>query len=44
MIVKIGNKKYFLDKKLNQLRNINNPHDFLEFEYDFWLIVGLKKN
>lgn len=27
-IVKIGNKSYFLDLRLKQMRNINNPHDF----------------
>jgi hypothetical protein len=26
-IIKIGRKKYYLDEKLNEMRNINNPHD-----------------
>lgn len=26
-IVKIGSKRYFVDARLNELRNINNPHD-----------------
>ena len=27
-IVKIGKKKFFADRRLGQLRNIHNPHDF----------------
>lgn len=26
-VVKLGRKKYFVDERLNELRNINNPHD-----------------
>jgi hypothetical protein len=26
-VVKIGNKHYFVDKRLNELRNINDPSD-----------------
>jgi hypothetical protein len=29
-IVKLGNKKYFLDVRLKELRNILNPHDFIQ--------------
>lgn len=27
-IVRLGKKKYFADRRLRQLRNINNPHDY----------------
>lgn len=30
-IYKINGKFYFLDKRLNEYRNINNPHDKLDF-------------
>ena len=30
-IYKINNKLYFLDKKLNEYRNINNPLDRIKF-------------
>lgn len=29
-IIKIGNKKYFLDTRLKELRNIKNPNDYLK--------------
>ena len=30
--VKLANgKTYFLDKRLGQLRNVENPHDFIDF-------------
>jgi hypothetical protein len=29
-VVKIGNKKYFLDARLKELRNIKNPNDYIE--------------
>ena len=29
-IVKIGKKQYFLDKRLLELRNIKNPHDYIK--------------
>lgn len=31
-IIKIGKKKYFLDKRLKQLRNIKNPCDYIDLE------------
>lgn len=30
--VKIGKKVYFLDKRLNELRNIKNPYDSEKME------------
>jgi hypothetical protein len=27
-IVSIKGKKYYLDQRLKQIRNINNPHDY----------------
>jgi len=26
-VVKIGGKKYYVDERLNELRNVKNPHD-----------------
>ena len=26
-IIQLGRKRYFVDARLNQLRNIHNPHD-----------------
>ena len=26
-IIKLGSKRYFVDTRLNELRNIRNPHD-----------------
>ena len=31
-IVKIGNKEYFVDSRLNELRNTRNPHDVEKME------------
>ena len=28
-IVKIGKKRYFLDLRLVEIRNVKNPHDFV---------------
>jgi len=30
-IIRIGTKQYFVDERLNQLRNVINPHDCLDF-------------
>jgi hypothetical protein len=30
--IKIGDKVYFVDKKLEELRNISNPHETMSFE------------
>jgi hypothetical protein len=29
-IIKRGRKKYYFDARLKQLRNVNNPHDFID--------------
>jgi len=29
-IVKIKNKMYFVDERLKQLRNVKNPHDYID--------------
>ena len=26
-VIKIGRKQYFVDERLNELRNVRNPHD-----------------
>ena len=38
-VVKYKNKLYFFDKRLNELRNIYNPHDSIqlnEFEIEYF--------
>jgi len=30
-MVEINDKHYFVDRRLNQLRNVNNPHDYINF-------------
>ena len=30
-IVKIGRKHYFVDERLRQLRNVKNPHDYMDW-------------
>jgi len=40
-IVKIGKKKYFLDARLKELRNIKNPNDFLQLtELDIYILIN----
>jgi len=38
-IIKIGNKKYFVDARLDELRNIKNPFDVekMEGSVDFYI-------
>jgi hypothetical protein len=31
-IVELEGKKYFVDLRLRQLRNVDNPHDFMSLE------------
>jgi len=40
--VKINGKTYYLDDKLNQLRNVKNPHDFIDLN-DFEVLYYSKK-
>lgn len=46
-IIKIGHKKYYVDERLNELRNITNPSDRESMEGSdeaFWVGVwGEKK-
>jgi hypothetical protein len=30
--VKVGKKMYFFDERLKQLRNVRNPHDFIDLD------------
>ncbi|MDP8216013.1 MAG: hypothetical protein P9L98_01660 [Candidatus Kaelpia imicola] len=44
--IQIGKKNYFIDKRLNQIRNVNNPHDFESVSLeviDYWLDHNVKK-
>jgi hypothetical protein len=38
------NKTYFVDLRLKQLRNVDNPHDYLEFENRGVLIYFCEEN
>ena len=29
--MKINRKEYFLDERLKQLRNVKNPHDYIDY-------------
>ena len=40
--LRIGNKIYYLDNRLKQLRNIENPHDFIDLN-QFEMIYYLRK-
>ena len=31
-IIEHKGRKWFLDKRLREIRNINNPHDFISFD------------
>lgn len=45
-VVKIGNKKYYVDSRLNELRNVKNPHDRekMEGSEDFYVSTfGIKE-
>lgn len=30
-IMRIGRKRYYVDERLRQLRNVEDPHDFISF-------------
>jgi hypothetical protein len=40
--VKLKGKIYYLDERLKQLRNIKNPHDFIDLN-DFEVLYYSKK-
>jgi hypothetical protein len=31
-IIQLGRKKYFLDERLRQLRNVKNPNDYIDYD------------
>ena len=39
-IVHIGEKHYYFDRRLSQLRNVNNPHDFKELNETEYLAIA----
>jgi len=41
-VMTIGKKTYYVDLRLNQLRNIKNPDDSIDIGPDFWFIAALK--
>ncbi len=44
--IKIGNKKYYIDKRLGEIRNVKNPHDaetVSQEVIDYWLKHGIKE-
>ena len=40
--MKIGKKSYFVDLRLNQLRNVKDPGDFIDIGPEFWFIAAIK--
>jgi hypothetical protein len=40
--VRIKDKTYYLDERLKQLRNVKNPHDFIDLN-DFEVLYYSKK-
>ena len=42
--VKIDSKTYYLDLRLNQLRNTQNPHEFRDFGSQFDLLDFIVEN
>lgn len=45
-IIKIGNKRYYVDERLNELRNVSNPSDRekMEGSKEFYIATfGVKK-
>jgi hypothetical protein len=43
-IEKVEGKSYFVDLRLHQLRNIDNPHDFKTFRDEFDLLDYLSES
>ena len=44
--IKIENKIYYIDKRLSEIRNVNNPHDAETVSpevIDYWLKHDLKE-
>lgn len=39
-VVRIGRKRYFVDERFGQLRNVKNPHDWIELDF-FPMTVAL---
>jgi len=37
--IKVGNKICFLDARLRLLRNVENPHDFVDYGDDYAKVV-----
>lgn len=36
-VVRIGSTTYFVDRRLRQIRNVYNPHEFIDFKDEFAL-------
>lgn len=43
-IIEIDNKHYFVDRRLNQIRNVDNPNDYTSFDNEFHLREFFQKN
>lgn len=41
--IKMGKKTYYLDPILKQLRNVENPHDYMDMNDGFIVAIKLNK-
>ena len=42
-IIKMNGKSYYVDSRLRQYRNVENPHDFIDFEKDETIIYSYSR-
>ncbi|MEM0272386.1 MAG: hypothetical protein QW514_07600 [Thermoprotei archaeon] len=38
-IIRLGLNEYYYDPRLHQLRNVNNPHDFINLDEPLGLLI-----
>lgn len=42
-VVKMNDKSYYVDERLKQYRNVENPHDFIEFDKDEVIVYSYSR-
>ena len=42
-IIRMNDKSYYVDSRLRQYRNVDNPHDFIDFEKDEVIIYSYSR-